>query len=388
MEVIKQNFIDFPLHNTTIAISLLFFLDTMKYIYGVVVCMVLWLSYVVQGWVYADQADQQVVSWLYGQWLTKYAHLDDFRPAWNISRGEAAKFMVEYARSINHQKIRQASVCQFSDIAGYDYTLETYIVESCEYWIFQWSQGKFFPTQPITQWEAIAVVMRMAYGLGDESEYPWYQEYIHQAINLAIRRVRYVWNWQSYEQPITRIHIAQWLYDLYHIQRTGLGIWQWPHKVYNLHSADHVLNGNGASCETVLATSYEYITYECNESETYPDILEFLWALRRGEYQTAADLMNTTSMIPRFFSSLNEPIHFVPFNTGILGVFLMGNDIEYRLFYITIALDKLHIYFYGEVLEEWMSDQHLKDVLLGRVSDPKMMEIIQTFQDQILRAQQ
>lgn len=65
------------------------------------------------------------------------------------------------------------------------------------------------------------------------------------------------------------------------------------------------------------ASTYQKITYECNDVSTYGDIQTFIKALFNGNYQQAADLMNTRSMIPLIFSSMNQAFAFVPHSRGV-----------------------------------------------------------------------
>ena len=164
-------------------------------------CTSLWLTF-------AQDSNQDVVSWLYSNWLTKYSSASSFRPYDSITRGEAAKFMVEYAQMQQMPKVKSAQECQFSDIANYDSTLRPYIVQACEYGIFKWSNGRYFPNNNITKGEAIAVVMRTRYGMQIEQGIdPWYSMYYNKAETLKLT----LWNINWFNNIINRVDIGRWL---------------------------------------------------------------------------------------------------------------------------------------------------------------------------------
>lgn len=166
-----------------------------KILIGVLIfCFTLWLAT-------AQDSNQDVVSWLYSNWLTKYSSAQDFRSYDSITRGEAAKFMVKYAETLKKTKVKKSSECEFSDIKNYDNSLVSYIIESCEYGIFKWSNGTYYPNNNITNGEAITVIMRLMYWTMNEKEIPWYQEYYQKAVSQNIN----LWNINSFDLPISRI---------------------------------------------------------------------------------------------------------------------------------------------------------------------------------------
>ncbi len=221
------------------------------------------------------------------------------------------------------------------------------IIEACEYWIFKWFQGKFYPKNAISKAEALAVVMRMAYGVLDEvNDYPWYNSYHAKATQLGIRNVEYITRgWANYEEAITRIHIATWIHELFLAQSTALGIWDGNQNVYDLDQAEKVLQGYALPCEKAMQDEYTIITYECNDVAQYANIIAFLDHLKLWRYQDAANLMNQSTMIPLIISSINQPIYFIPYEKWIIGFYLGWNgDANYSLLYITILNDKLYLY--------------------------------------------
>lgn len=167
---------------------------------SLILCFSLWI-------ILAQDSDQEVISWLYSNWLTKYSSTMEFRPYDSITRGEAAKFMVEYAKLQNLTKTRRSSECIFSDTNAYDKSLVPYITEACEYWLFKWFNGKYIPTNLITKGEAIAVVIRSKYGIQDESNFPRYKEYY----SIGQQNKLDLWPISLFDQSISRIILGYWI---------------------------------------------------------------------------------------------------------------------------------------------------------------------------------
>lgn len=74
---------------------------------------------------------EHVFPWLSETGLTKYDQEADFRGNDAITRGEAAKFIAQYAKEIGLEKTYTA--CEFTDLEGYDATLLPFIEEACAY---------------------------------------------------------------------------------------------------------------------------------------------------------------------------------------------------------------------------------------------------------------
>lgn len=171
---------------------------------SLVLCFSLWL-------VIAQDSNQDIVSRLHSKGLTKYSSANDFRPYDSITRGEAAKFMVEYAKIQNLAKIKTSSECIFSDTNSYDVSLAPYITEACEYWLFKWFNGNYMPTNLITKGEAITVTIRSIFWIQNEQGSPRYTEYYNKWNNLNLT----LWNINSFELPINRITLGLWLKESY-----------------------------------------------------------------------------------------------------------------------------------------------------------------------------
>ncbi len=121
---------------------------------------------------------------MYGEGLTKYDTVWDFRPNDLITRGEAAKFVNQYAQLEGLSK--SYTQCQFSDIEWYDYTLIPHIAEACAYGLIKWSQGRYMPNNLITEAQAITIIVRSLYGFLDETGPYWRQYYYEAGQELGI----------------------------------------------------------------------------------------------------------------------------------------------------------------------------------------------------------
>jgi hypothetical protein len=72
----------------------------------------------------------------------------------------------------------------------------------------------FMPQNPITEAQALTIVVRSLYGYQDETVLPWYNEYfsIAQNIGLITDETRSSVN----NTNVTRSKLAQWLYDAFY----------------------------------------------------------------------------------------------------------------------------------------------------------------------------
>ena len=128
---------------------------------------------------HATDFSMDVFPWLMENSLTRFTVEKDFSAHSSITRGEAAKFVVNYAHVIGIEKTRDT--CNFSDTQTYDISLRPFTVEACEYGLFKGSNGRFAPSNKITEAQALAVIIRSLYGTLDEMHSPWYAEYYETA---------------------------------------------------------------------------------------------------------------------------------------------------------------------------------------------------------------
>ncbi|USN56138.1 MAG: S-layer homology domain-containing protein [Candidatus Peribacteria bacterium] len=82
----------------------------------------------------------------------------DFRGDDSITRGEAAKFVNQYAQVLGLEQ--NYTACTFDDIAEYDYTLVPHIYEACKFGLLKGSQGKFMPNGNVSPAQAITIVVK------------------------------------------------------------------------------------------------------------------------------------------------------------------------------------------------------------------------------------
>lgn len=155
--------------------------------------------------------DMDEISWLYTNWLTKYNDLNEFRPWSYFTREQAAKFFSQYATKIKKLIPNTDADCGFFDLDTADSTLKQDIVTSCQLGIFKWSKGFFYPKKHISHEEAATVLVRIIFGMQDESMQPWYTK------NVDIAKT----NWLiindgisfDISKPIERGEIWQMLYS-------------------------------------------------------------------------------------------------------------------------------------------------------------------------------
>ncbi|MDP2670153.1 MAG: thioredoxin family protein [bacterium] len=125
-----------------------------------------------------------VFPWLSAEGLTKYSVETDFRGQDAITRGEASKFVVQYAMTAGLEK--NYTQCDFTDLEGYDETLVPFIMDACAYGLLKGSDGKFMPNENITEDQAITVVIRSLEGFKDETQEPRYAEYFARGKTLGM----------------------------------------------------------------------------------------------------------------------------------------------------------------------------------------------------------
>jgi len=168
-----------------------------------IVCSAVILSSTVFG-----QSFNTVLDWMFSEGLTRYDQVADFRPNDFITRGEAAKFVNQYAQL--EWLTKNYTQCNFWDIAGYDYTLVPHIAEACAYGLLKGSNGTFNPNGNITEAQAITVVIRSLYGFLDETGQYRRQPYYEAGKQLGIIQSETLQG--TNQVNITRQKLGTWFY--------------------------------------------------------------------------------------------------------------------------------------------------------------------------------
>jgi hypothetical protein len=111
----------------------------------------------------------EAVSWAHDQGLTIYTDASSFKQNFALRRDEAAKFYVTFAKSLGKTEyVVPASQCQFSDLDKAWSDLRAVVVESCRLGIFKGTNGRFRPSENLTDAQAVAVLMRIVDGQQSE----------------------------------------------------------------------------------------------------------------------------------------------------------------------------------------------------------------------------
>jgi len=102
------------------------------------------------------------VSRWYQKWLTIYKDPISFWYERTLRRDEAAKFFVQFAKTIGKiEYIQEGSACIFTDKDQWRKDLQQIIIESCKLWIFKGYNKTFNPTWNLTNAEAVTVLIRI-----------------------------------------------------------------------------------------------------------------------------------------------------------------------------------------------------------------------------------
>lgn len=111
---------------------------------------------------WASTETDAAISRLYKNWLTKHNNKTKFWSNRTIRRDEAAKFFVLFAKLIwKTSYTKGESQCKFYDTNDSRSDLKEIVKESCKLWLINWSKNKFNPKSPISNSQAIAILIRL-----------------------------------------------------------------------------------------------------------------------------------------------------------------------------------------------------------------------------------
>lgn len=129
---------------------------------------------------------QDAVAWMYKMWLTTYWTVDTFMWEDYLTREQASKFFVQFTKQILDKTIDITKTVNLSDIKQADSTLQAYIKEANQFWLFKWVNWKFLPFNKLTRAQAIAVIIRAMDWTQDENNWKWYNVYYNTANNYSM----------------------------------------------------------------------------------------------------------------------------------------------------------------------------------------------------------
>ena len=145
--------------------------------------------------------------------LTIHSDPSSFKYDNGLRRDEAAKFFVQYARVIMKMKPDYTKEwCSFNDLNEAWDDLQGFVVESCQLWLFKWSNGKFNPASKLTNAQAITVFMRLIGWYLDESGAHYASRYYVNAFNMGLISWTALANRNNFDIEATRGDVALMLY--------------------------------------------------------------------------------------------------------------------------------------------------------------------------------
>ncbi len=155
---------------------------------------------------------QDAVNYLYDQNLTRYSTVTTFQADKSLRRDEAAKFFSMFTKQVIKSPEDSTKECSFADAEAWHSDLQGDIVSACRLGIFKGSNGKFYPTNTLTNGEALTVLMRIIYGPMSETD-PEHRakNYREKAQSYGLTQGTLIDSSAYLDQPITRGDVARLL---------------------------------------------------------------------------------------------------------------------------------------------------------------------------------
>ncbi len=170
----------------------------------------------------ANNSIDEVVSWMHQKWLTIFDNPSDFMATKWLRRDEASKFFVQYAKEILQiEPDTTKTNCNFNDLHHAWPDLKTIIKEACQLWLFQWHNWNFMPTQPLTNAQAITVLIRMIDGYKNETEWHFATRYFEKAKELWIMEWLYLNHTARFDQLTTRGEVGTLIFNSSLLSKKG-----------------------------------------------------------------------------------------------------------------------------------------------------------------------
>jgi len=121
------------------------------------------------------------ISRMYKNKLTSYNTVDEFMWEDYLTREQASKFFVLFSKNILKKTATTDVLVSLNDLKKADITLQPYISEAVQLWLFKWVKWKFLPFDKLTQAQTLAVIIRSLDWKKDETSKIWYSEYYDMA---------------------------------------------------------------------------------------------------------------------------------------------------------------------------------------------------------------
>jgi len=160
----------------------------------------------------------KAVEFMYENGITIYNNVSDYNPDRNIRRDESAKVFYRYFEKVVNKDLALIAIhnpsCEFNDLKWQTFwDLLDLVEQACTYKLFKWSNWKFYPTQSLTNWQAVVVLIRMIDEKKDEINVDHYAEnYIQKADDLWLLDWLWIKSRNMRDKPASRKIIALLLY--------------------------------------------------------------------------------------------------------------------------------------------------------------------------------
>ena len=151
--------------------------------------------------------------WMRETGITNATNISTFNPFDSLTREQAAKMVVQYAKSQNIPGLSGSDFCSFTDLTKADPTLQSSIKEACQLGLMQGNGKLFNPKQTMKKAEFIALLIRISEkNRLDEKTNPRWSNYFIKAKELGIINNE---DYLSFEAPLTRYEAGLLLYRFY-----------------------------------------------------------------------------------------------------------------------------------------------------------------------------
>ena len=155
----------------------------------------------------------EAMFWMRETGITNATNISTFNPFDSLTREQAAKMVVQYAKSQNIPGLSGSDFCSFTDLTKADPTLQSSIKEACQLGLMQGNGKLFNPKQTMKKAEFIALLIRISEkNRLDEKTNPRWSNYFIKAKELGIINNE---DYLSFEAPLTRYEAGLLLYRFY-----------------------------------------------------------------------------------------------------------------------------------------------------------------------------